>query len=193
MKNVAIVSLSVLLAACASESYITDVTTESHTEEFAVAEVPKPVVSEQGTAEGVSEQNVEMNVIKMASAEEKKVVKISPQTEAKPAVTIIAPTDKQTAMNPRYGFTIQVVAVGSQNKVDQFANQLPKRDQPIWENYKVVNGTKWYTVLYGDYASRYEAAQAIETLPAEFKALKPFVKSLDSIKNSEYPTLNKLN
>lgn len=193
MKNVVIISLSLLLAACASESYITDVTTQSHTEEFAVADVPKPVVSAQGTAEGISEQNVEMNVIKMAPAEEKKVVRISPQSPAKPAVTITPPTEKQIAMNPRYGFTIQVVAVGSQNKVDQFANQLPKGEQPIWENYKVVNGTKWYTVLYGDYASRDEAAQAIQTLPAEFQTLKPFVKSIDSIKSSDYPTLNKLN
>lgn len=194
MKKVAIVGLSALLAACSSGSYITDVTTESHTEEYAVAEVPQPVVSDEGTAVGVTEQNVEMNVIKMAPAEnDKKVVKMSPQTQAKPAVAITPPTAKQVAMNPRYGFTIQVVAVGTQNKVDYFANNLPKDGQPIWENYKVVNGTKWYTVLYGDYATRKEAAEAITTLPSEFQSLKPFVKSIDSIKNSEFPTLNKLN
>ncbi|MCE7628370.1 SPOR domain-containing protein, partial [Vibrio fluvialis] len=51
----------------------------------------------------------------------------------------------------------------------------------------------WYTVLYGDYATRKEAAEAITTLPSEFQSLKPFVKSIDSIKNSEFPTLNKLN
>ncbi|HDV0904045.1 TPA: SPOR domain-containing protein [Vibrio fluvialis] len=194
MKKVAIVGLSALLAACSSGSYITDVTTESHTEEYAVAEVPQPVVSDEGTAVGVTEQNVEMNVIKMAPAEnDKKVVKMSPQTQAKPAVAITPPTAKQVAMNPRYGFTIQVVAVGTQNKVDHFTNNLPKDGQPIWENYKVVNGTKWYTVLYGDYATRKEAAEAITTLPSEFQSLKPFVKSIDSIKNSEFPTLNKLN
>ncbi|MBL4278269.1 SPOR domain-containing protein [Vibrio fluvialis] len=194
MKKVAIVGLSALLAACSSGSYITDVTTESHTEEYAVAEVPQPVVSDEGTAVGVTEQNVEMNVIKMAPAEnDKKVVKMSPQTQAKPAVAITPPTAKQVAMNPRYGFTIQVVAVGTQSKVDHFANNLPKDGQPIWENYKVVNGTKWYTVLYGDYATRKEAAEAITTLPSEFQSLKPFVKSIDSIKNSEFPTLNKLN
>ncbi|EEX41000.1 SPOR domain-containing protein [Vibrio sp. Vb2880] len=194
MKKVAIVGLSAVLAACSSGSYITDVTTESHTEEFAVAEVPQPVVSDEGTAEGVTEKNVELNVIKMTPADnEKKVVKMSPQTQAKPAVAITPPTAKQVQMNPRYGFTIQVVAVGTQTKVDQFANKLPKDGQPVWENYKVVNGTKWYTVLYGDYATRKEAAEAISTLPGEFQSLKPFVKSIDSIKNSEFPTLNKLN
>jgi septal ring-binding cell division protein DamX len=108
-------------------------------------------------------------------------------------VVITPPTAKQVAMHPRFGFTIQVVAVGTQNKVDIFAAKLPKNGQPIWENYKVVNGTKWYTVLFGDFATRSEAQKAINTLPADFRQLKPFVKSIDSIKNSEYPTLNKLN
>ena len=78
-------------------------------------------------------------------------------------------------MNPRYGFTIQVVAVGSQPKVDQFARKLPREDnQPIWENYKMVNGTKWYTVLYGDYATKSDAKAAIAGLPMEFQSLNPF-------------------
>jgi len=118
------------------------------------------------------------------------VVKMSPKTAT---VSITPPTAKQVAMNPRYGYTIQVVAVGSQNKVDQFASKLPKDGQPIWENYKVVNGTKWYTILFGDYATRQEAVKAISELPADFQSLKPFAKSIDSIKNSEFPTLNKLN
>lgn len=200
MKKVAIVGLSALLGACSSGSYITDVTTESHTEEYAVAQVPQPIVSEQGTAQGVTEQNVEMNVVRTAPVAQPNngvrttpAIQVRPATPQKPTVSITPPSAKQKAMNPRYGYTIQVVAVGTQNKVDQFANQLPSNGQPIWENYKVVNGTKWYTVLYGDYATRKDAAAAIATLPGEFKSLKPFVKSIDTIKNSEFPTLNKLN
>ncbi|NAW98267.1 MULTISPECIES: SPOR domain-containing protein [unclassified Vibrio] len=193
MKKITIVGLSVLLAACASDTYITDVTSESHREEYKVAPVQQPVVAQEGMATGISESNVETNVVKMSPNDtEKKVVKMSPQSKA--AVALIPPTAKQTAMNPRFGYTIQVVAVGSQNKVDQFASKLPNSDgQPIWENYKVVNGTKWYTVLYGDYATRADAVEAIKTLPAEFQAMKPFAKSIDTIKNSEFPTLNKLN
>ncbi|ENM5835166.1 SPOR domain-containing protein [Vibrio metoecus] len=192
MKKIAVIGLSALLAACASGDYTTDVKTESHREEFAVAAVEQPIISENGAAEGISEQNVEQNVIKMTPTDnEKKVVKMSPQ--AKPAVSITPPTAKQVAMNPRYGFTIQVVAVGAQSKVGQFASKLPKNGQPIWENYKMVNGTKWYTVLYGDYATRQEAMEAITMLPSELRGMKPFVKSIDSIKNSEFPTLNKLN
>ncbi|MCK6263586.1 SPOR domain-containing protein [Vibrio sp. ZSDE26] len=197
MKKISIVALSVLLSACASDTYITDVTSDSYKEDYKVAEVEKPVVSNEGTADGITETNVtqsneEQNVVKVSpAAEEKMVVKKSPEAAA---VVIIPPTAKQVAMNPRYGFTIQVVAVGSQTKVDEFARMLPNNtNQPVWENYKVVNGTKWYTVLYGDYATRNEAKEAISVLPTEFRNLKPFVKSIDSIKNSEFPTLNKLN
>lgn len=186
MKKIAIVGLSALLAACASENYVTDVTSESHQEDFKVAQVSQPIVTQDGAMQGISEQNV------------------SPRTQPTPAVPkqqpaatktvkIIPPTAKQNAAHTRFGYTIQVVAVGSQTKVDHFSNILPKNGQPIWENYKVVNGTKWYTVLFGDFATRQEAAKAIAALPDELKKLNPFVKSIDAIKNSEFPTMNKLN
>ncbi|GAK86229.1 DamX-related protein [Vibrio ponticus] len=174
MKKIAIVGLSVLLSACVSSQYTTDVSSESYREDYKVAQVEQPVT------ETVTETVVE------------EVVTTPSQT--KPAVTIIPPSDKQqNSQMARYGYTIQVVAVGSQTKVDHFARNLPATQQPIWENYKVVNGTKWYTVLYGDYATQADAKKAISQLPSEFQALKPFVKSIDSIKNSPYPTLNKLN
>ncbi|MCZ4373189.1 MULTISPECIES: SPOR domain-containing protein [Vibrio] len=191
MKKISIVGLSAILAACSSGSYTTDVTSESHREDYNVATVQQPVVSDSGMATGITESNVAPQAIQTAPQPvEKKVVKMSPKNAT---VSITPPTAKQVAMNPRYGYTIQVVAVGSQNKVDQFASKLPKDGQPIWENYKVVNGTKWYTILFGDYATRQEAVKAISELPADFQSLKPFAKSIDSIKNSEFPTLNKLN
>ncbi|CAH0536865.1 SPOR domain-containing protein [Vibrio marisflavi] len=190
MKKIAIVGISALLSACSTGTYTVDVSSESYREAYPVAKVDQPVVSQDGMMNGVTEQNVtptQKTIVPSSSSTAAKTAK------AKPAVAIIPPTAKQIAKNPRFGYTIQVVAVGTQTKVDQFARQLPTEGQPIWENYKVVNGTKWYTVLYGDYATRTEAKKAIATLPMEFKNLKPFVKSIDAIKNSEYPTLNKLN
>ncbi len=189
MKKIAIIGLSVLLSACASETYITDVTSESYQEDYQSQAVSKPIMSSENA---VVEKDVEPTVVKMtAKPEEKKVVKLTPKDQAKP-VKIIPPSKKQASIQ-RFGYTIQVVAVGSQAKVDQFASKLPQNSQPIWENYKVVNGTKWFLVLYGDYATSAEAQQAISTLPGYFQQLKPFVKSIDAIKNSAYPTLNKLN
>ncbi|WP_282176139.1 SPOR domain-containing protein [Vibrio nereis] len=188
MKKIAIVGLSVVLSACVSSEYVTDVSSESHREEYRTANVEKPLLSQPQ----VTEQNVQANVVKMSPKAEKQVVKMTPKT-AKPAVSITPPSSKQQAKNARFGYTIQVVAVGNQLKVDQFARKLPQHEQPIWENFKVVNGTKWYTILFGDYATRSEAQAAIAQLPADFRTLKPFVKSIDAIKNSAYPKLNKLN
>lgn len=188
-EKIAIIGLSVLLSACASETYITDVTSESYREDYQSQSISKPIMSSENA---VVEKDVEPTVVKMtAKPEEKKVVKLTPKDQAKP-VKIIPPSKKQAGIQ-RFGYTIQVVAVGSQAKVDQFARQLPQNGQPIWENYKVVNGTKWFSVLYGDYATSAEAKNAISTLPSHFQQLKPFVKSIDAIKNSAYPTLNKLN
>lgn len=189
MKKIAIVGLSVVLSACVSSDYVTDVSSESYREDYKTAKVEQPVVSQQGVTNGISESNVETSAVKTKPAPQI----VNTAKPAKAAVAITPPTAKQKAMNPRYGFTIQVVAVGSQTKVDHFARKLPRDNQPVWENYKVVNGTKWYTVLYGDYATRIDAKKAIMELPSEFQSLKPFVKSIDAIKNSEYPTLNKLN
>lgn len=192
MKKIAIIGLSVLLSACVSSDYVTDVKSESYREDYNTVKVQQPLVSQQGMTDGVSETNV-AEMTKTPPVQKRQTIKTTPK-KAKPAVAIIPPTAKQKAMNLRYGFTIQVVAVGSQTKVDHFARKLPRNEkQPIWENYKVVNGTKWYTVLYGDYATRSDAKAAIAELPADFRSLKPFVKSIDAIKNSPYPTLNKLN
>ncbi|EHZ2549406.1 SPOR domain-containing protein [Vibrio vulnificus] len=191
MKKVAIITLSVLLSACASDNYVANVTTESHREEFKIEPIPEPLMAQEETVQEVS---IPQQVVKMEpQTEEKKVVKLSPQSETTKAVKIVPPSKKQQEKMQRFGYTVQVVAVGSQAKVDYFASKLPKDSQPIWENYKIVNGTKWFTVLYGDFATSTEAKKAIAQLPQEFKELQPFVKSIDAIKNSEYPTLNKLN
>jgi len=191
MKKIAIVGLSALLSACVSSDYVTDVSSESYREDYQAPKVVEPVVTQEGVSEGITETNVQPTVVKMSPKPEKQVVKMTPSK--KPTVAITPPTEKQKSASARFGYTIQVVAVGSQAKVEQFARKLPQNEQPIWENYKVVNGTKWYTILYGDYATPADAKAAIGSLPQDFQSLKPFVKSIDTIKNSDYPSLNKLN
>ena len=183
MKKFAIVTLPLLLAACVSDDYVTNVTSDSYQEEYKTAKVEAPVVSQSEQAV-VVEENV-VNVIRTEP--------VTQTAKVKPVTNVTGPTKKQQDMNQRFGYTVQVVAVGSQSKVDSFVKMLPPTSQPVWENYKMVNGTKWFTVLYGDYATRLEAKKAISKLPTTFQNLKPFVKSIDDIKNSEYPTLNKLN
>ncbi|PMH41429.1 cytochrome C biogenesis protein CcdA [Vibrio sp. 10N.286.49.B3] len=182
MKKIAIVSLSMLLSACVSKTYTTDITSESHREEY---QSTPSVVSAP-----VNNKVQEDTNTKVAQLEP--VAQSSSVKETKPKASIAASTEKQNSQQ-RYGYTLQVVAVGTESKANQFNQMLPQQGQPIWENYKMVNGTKWYTILYGDYATHEEAKRAIATLPANFQALKPFVKSIDSIKKSEFPSLKKLN
>ncbi|BCN26106.1 SPOR domain-containing protein [Vibrio alfacsensis] len=188
MKKISIIGLTVLLSACASETYITDVSTESYREDYQSQAISKPVMS----TDNVVEEDVKPTYVETTPKPEQSNAAVQPPKEQAKPVQIVPPSEQQAAVQ-RFGYTIQVVAVGSQAKVDQFARQLPQNDQPIWENYKIVNGTKWFSVLYGDYATSAEAKQAIMRLPEQFQQLKPFVKSIDAIKNSAYPTLNKLN
>jgi septal ring-binding cell division protein DamX len=199
MKKTLIVGLSVLLTACSSGTYTTNVTSESYQEDYtpkveAVSEPvaiasTKSVVTENKTPEKTEKVTV-------AEAKPKQATTTKPvahKDPSKSAVKITPPTKKQDKINTRFGYTIQVVAVGNREKVEHFSSKLPTNEQPIWVNYKIVNGTKWYTVLYGDYATSKKAKEAIAQLPKDFNKLKPFVKSINSIKKSDFPTLTKLN
>ena len=171
MKKIAIIGLSLLLSACASESYNTNIQSQSYREDYATSHINKPMdTAAADKTSSFQEKNVPTSDAQASDAGQKKAHAVG-----------------------NFGYTIQVVAVGSEVKANQFVAQLPQRQQPIWENNKVVNGTKWFTILYGDYASKPEAKQAIATLPEHFQQLRPFVKSIDSIKRSAYPDLKKLN
>ncbi|NLS13383.1 SPOR domain-containing protein [Vibrio sp. SM6] len=191
MKKTAIISFTLLLGACSSAQYTTDVSSQSFREEFEAAPVVEPLI-----VDDVVEQNVVVTatpavVVEQVEVKETNVVQLTPATN-ETVVDLTPPTTAQQEQVQRFGYTIQVVALGNAAKVAPFATRLPRTAQPVWSNYKEVNGTKWYTILYGDYATTTEAKKAIATLPADIRALKPFVKSLDAIKNSPYPTLDKL-
>jgi septal ring-binding cell division protein DamX len=196
MKKVVIISLVSLLAACSSSEYTTEVKSESYREDYTPVETT--TVAPVAVAATQTEDVKKEPAAQKAPVQEQKVAATSTTTtQTQPAkndvVKIVPPSKKQAEQDFRFGYTIQVVAVGSQAKVATFSDKLPKNGQPIWQNYKVVNGTKWYSILFGDYATKQQAKEAIATLPNEFKNLKPFVRSIDQIKKSEYPTLSKLN
>lgn len=207
MKKVVIVSLATMLAACSSGDFTAEVKSESYREDYqpvaaktaapvAVATTAaantKPVKAAESKAVEPKAKVVEAQTASSAPQQKAALAKVQPQQDNK-VVKIVPPSKKQAEQNVRFGYTIQVVAVGSQDKVERFASKLPNSGQPVWQNYKVVNGTKWYALLYGDFASKTKAKQAIKTLPQEFQDLKPFVRSIDKIKKSDYPTLSKLN
>ena len=217
MKKISIIGLTALLAACSSGTYTTDVSSDTYREDYKTAKIEQPVMAEAKEVavteaaprlQEVKQEAPEMQVVKAQRKEQqvttastvqakakpvpekKRVVKLTPTAKVK-KVKIIPPTKKQMARSQRFGYTLQVIALDSPYKSRTYADQLPA-GTPVWEHFKRVNGTDWYAILYGDYATKSEAKAAIKTLPDFFRLKKPFVKSLDKIKNSAYPKLNKL-
>jgi len=192
MRNISIIALSVLLTACSTGGMVTEVTSESYQEEYK----PEPIV-EPIKDSAVTESDVQIATQSTRSKQQRVVSEAKASTQSTPAhlnkkmIKILPPTQKQKARSMRFGYTIQVMAVSSSKKALSYANRLPE-GHPIWEHHKQVKGTDWHAVLYGDYATKSEAKAAIQTLPKYFRDLKPFVKSLDAIKNSSYPKLVKL-
>ncbi|WP_375749870.1 SPOR domain-containing protein [Vibrio sp. HN007] len=192
MKKISIIALSVLLAACSSGTYTTDVTSESYKEEYK----PQVVAAAMPATETMTETSVSQSKPKsnstmlVAPAKSSQMAPAQAKSQSK-KVRIIAAEQKHRDKVQRFGYTLQVIAVDSAAKAQTLANQLPS-GTPVWEHFKRVNGTDWYALLYGDYETKSEAKAAIATLPSYFRELKPFVKSLDSVKNSDYPKLRKL-
>ncbi|MGL6260779.1 SPOR domain-containing protein [Vibrio sp. WXL103] len=179
MKKMLVVGLSSLVAACTSNTYVTDVKSESYVEDY--------TLTKEAAIVEVEAQSTQTSITKT----EETVVETKLERVVKP-VLVTPPSDEQEQKQTRYGYTIQVAAMSNQAKVDSLLKAFTDSTQPVWQNDKVVDGVKWHTVLYGDYATRKEAANAITVLPEQVRRLKPFVKSIDAIKNSQYPELNKL-
>ncbi|MFC1235464.1 SPOR domain-containing protein [Vibrio sp. F74] len=189
MRNISIIALSILLTACSSGEMITNVTSESHQEEYKTKPMVEPM--KEST---VMESDVGVTAVAQQQVVKAQVSQPKPSTATRSSnkmIKILPPTQKQEANTMRFGYTIQVMAVSSSQKALSYANQLPEA-HPVWEHHKQVKGTDWYAVLYGDYATKSEAKAAIQTLPKYFRDLKPFVKSLDEIKSSSYPKLVKI-
>lgn len=196
MKRIIPITLTALLAGCSSSSYTTNITTDSSEEVYQVAQ---PVEQEETTFE-----EAEAVVVAVApdaeidSEADKPVVKLTPEeiaatevaTDA--SIAVLPPTEKpQDAVN-HSGYTIQILALSRKTDLSKYASQL-SGEQPVWMNRKTVNNMPWYTILYGDYATPAEARDAIKLLPAKIQAYGPFVRSINSIKQSDNPELHKLN
>lgn len=172
MNKFIIISISLLLSACASESYTSNVSTESHQEEFTTDKIVKPLTVSEDLNKTKQVETVDVNKA--------------------PQISLVAPSSQQLLSNPRYGFTIQLMATANTNNRSEFIQSLPNTSVPVWQNKKVVNGKNIVAILYGDYKDTETATRALNSLPMSLQNLRPFVKSIDKIKNSDYPVLSKL-
>lgn len=206
MKNIAIISLSVLfLAACSSANYDNEVSTETYQETYKTDEVPQPITESSAPLEQdlkSESQTVQPSMVEPAAPEAqsqsgKKVVKLSPpaeetKTESSASTVKVFYPEQNDITQPTAGnYLIQVAALQSEQFLNATAKGLPD-NQPKWENVKTVNGKQWHSLLMGNFKTAEEAKDAILRLPASYQNMGPFVKSVDSITKSQYPTLKKL-
>ncbi|MCP3697184.1 MAG: SPOR domain-containing protein [Aliivibrio sp.] len=186
MKRIIPITLTALLAGCTSSSYTTNITTETTEEVYQVSQPIEEEVTTFEETEIAAEPQTEKPVVKLTPEETSAVA------ESDAAVKILPPTSQQKEMHNRYGYTLQILALSRKTDLTTYAGKLAG-EQPVWMNRKTVNNMPWYTILYGDFATPADARAAIKTLPAEIQAYGPFVRSIDSIKNSDNPELHKLN
>ncbi|MFH0256718.1 SPOR domain-containing protein [Vibrio rumoiensis] len=205
MKKIAIISLSVLfLAACSSANYDNEVSTETYQETYKTDEVPQPITESNAPLEQDLQSDSQVSqpsMIEPATPETqsgKKVVKLSPPKEAdkkaessESTVKVFYPEQNNVNQPGTNNYVVQVAALQSEKFLNETAKDLPE-NQPKWENVKTVNGKQWHSLLFGNFKTAEEAKDAIMRLPAKYQNMGPFVKSVKSITNSQYPTLKKL-
>lgn len=189
MKKIAVITLSMLLAGCATDTYITDITTESETEVYAHAKTQsvaaEPVMQEaQPVAEIITPVPSKSNAVESGTAIEK--------SSTSNTVALAPPVRSNKAAHTDSSFTLQIVSLLNNARLDEYLNNMPNRDQ-LWINDKMVNGKNWTSVLYGNFNTKADAKAAIPYLPEAIRKQKPFPRSIKSIKQSQYPRIIKVN
>lgn len=85
MKKISIISLSILLAACASDTYEKGVTSESYTEDYKIDSIQAPITQQAQIQEVSINETPKMaaqtTTPMVAVQEEKKVVKLAPKPQ----------------------------------------------------------------------------------------------------------------
>ncbi|MFV0575358.1 MAG: SPOR domain-containing protein [Vibrio sp.] len=167
MKKIAIISLSVIALAACSSSYDSEVSTQTYEENYQTDQIPQPMTETNGS--------LEQDITPAAA------------TTATTSSTTPAVTDDSGLASGRY--VIQIASMENEQYLLTTASKLPS-DLPKWENVKTLNGTQLHTLLVGDFASADEARASLSRVPATFSGA--FIKSVDTIRASEFPTIKKL-
>lgn len=78
-------------------------------------------------------------------------------------------------------YTVQILALSEERNLRGYLQPITG-NEPIWVNWKRVDGRNWYAVIYGNFATKDEARQATQSLPASVQAQGPFPQSFAAVK-----------
>jgi len=118
-----------------------------------------------------------------------------PLPEGKPIIAEVIPTitNKTLDLKPRVAaneksilgiaankFTIQLLGAAQEKRILEFIEANNLTDQAQY--YRTTHNDKpWFILIYGSYASRAEATEAVKVLPKEVQSLKPWTRDIASI------------
>ncbi|GEM79373.1 SPOR domain-containing protein [Vibrio superstes] len=165
MKKTAIVSLALLLAACSSSDYESDVQSESYQENYQTNQTEVDENKAEIVEEDVAIVEEEASEIKEQDAADTE--EVAKESEAPAKTSALAPTE---------GFSIQLATISDEEKAKAFAKAL-NTESALWLQAKEINDKPVYSVLMGDFGDYDEAKAAVAALPEGLQKLKPFVKN----------------
>ncbi|KLV05362.1 hypothetical protein ABT56_11605 [Photobacterium aquae] len=177
MKKIAVLAVAAVLAGCASDDQTQLL---SSTSEMTYSD-------EQQEAIIGSQEAVDTDIVQTAP----------PSTVVEEVVTeeeVITPVETvpQQQAETHSGYTIQVLALSHNKGFVSYMKNLPL-GQPVWMNEKDLKGAPWYTLLYGQFATKDQARNALKALPQSVRETGPFIRSLEEISSSNSPTLTRMN
>jgi DamX protein len=104
------------------------------------------------------------------------------QTKKAPISNKLLALDSPLLSNPNH-YTLQLIGVSSEAAVSQFINKYQLNEQAYYYNTKLRN-KNWYVVVFGDYTTRQEAQNALNTLPVPVRDLQPWSRTMADVQVS---------
>ncbi|OXY83485.1 SPOR domain-containing protein [Oceanimonas doudoroffii] len=86
---------------------------------------------------------------------------------------------------PAGHYTLQLMASKDRQALQQLASRHTL--QPAWVYARQLNDQPWFVLIFGDFASAELARRAIERLPAELRAAKPWPKPFGQVQKEASP------
>lgn len=82
---------------------------------------------------------------------------------------------------PEQGYTLQVMGARAESSVRDFI-QAQAEPQRFYYFRTVFKGAPWHVVVYGQYADRAAATNAVASLPESLRKLRPWARSIAGVK-----------
>ncbi len=168
----------------------------------AVAKVEAKQVESKATSEAASQAEATLEPTNSTTTEadkpsEKAVAEVSKPTETTQSQILVTPEVGAVADQPELGanevtmftqalddeFTMQLIGVRERDKLESLLPEFSDR-QLVEIVRTMYQGKPWFVLIYGQYASKADAAKAIDQIPSSLGVKEPWIRTFKSIRDS---------